>query len=445
MQSSQIWKVKHPSFGFISTRFHGNDGVSLETQKWASVIRSKGCTVYFMAGELDTDPEISHLAPLASFQHPDIAALNKQIFVDKDRTRQTSRRVQEIKEILKDELESFYEKFRFNILVVQNALTIPLNIPLGLALTEFITEHEISTIAHHHDFFWERQRFNSLTAIDYIRNSFPPVHPCIQHVVINSIAGDELSRRAGVSWTLIPNILDFKKKPPVIDSYSKDFREQIGIDEDSLVVLQPTRIVSRKGIEISIELVKRLEYPKAVLLITHEAGDEGFEYKERIEEYADFMGIEMKIISDRVAGERQVLEDGTKIYTLEDVYLHTDVVTYPSLYEGFGNTFIEAIYFRKPIIVNRYPIFEADIEPKGFEVVSFNRYITQHKIDEIHRLLDDKEQQEEMAEVNFMLGWRYFSYEFLAEKLEQLLMNIFGSKKIPTDKINKFKRSNHTI
>ena len=441
MQSSQIWKVKNPSFGFISTRFHGNDGVSLETQKWANVIRSKGCSVYFMAGDLDTDPEISHFAPLASFQNPEIAALNEQIFHYKNRTRLTSRRIQDIKEALKDELESFYEKFRFNVLVVQNALSIPLNIPLGLAITEFITEHEVSTIVHHHDFFWERQRFNSFTAIDYLRNSFPPVHPCIQHVVINSIAGDELSRHAGVSWTLIPNILDFKEKPPVIDSYSKDFREQIGIDEDSLVVLQPTRIVSRKGIEISIELVKRLEYPKAVLLITHEAGDEGFEYRERIEEYADFMGIEMKIIADRIAGTRKVLENGTKFYTLEDVYLHTDVVTYPSLHEGFGNTFIEAIYFRKPIIINRYPIFEADIEPKGFEVVSFNRYLTQQKIDEIHRLLYDKKQQEEMAEVNFMLGWRYFSYEFLIEKLEQLLMNIFGSKKIPPDKINKFKRT----
>ena len=160
MQSSQIWKVKKPSFGFISTRFHGSDGVSLETKKWAGVIRSKGCSVYFMAGDLDTDPEVSHLAPLASFKHPDIAALNEQIFHQKDRTRQTSRRIQDIKEALKDELETFYDKFRFNILVVQNALSIPLNIPLGLALTEFITEHEISTIAHHHDFFWERQRFN---------------------------------------------------------------------------------------------------------------------------------------------------------------------------------------------------------------------------------------------------------------------------------------------
>ena len=126
---------------------------------------------------------------------------------------------------------------------------------------------------------------------------------------------------------------------------------------------------------------------------------------------------------------------------LVKLYNTAEALVLPSLYEGFGNTFIEAIYFRKPIIVNRYPIFEADIEPKGFEVVSFNRYLTQQKINEIHRLLDDKKQQEEMAEVNFMLGWRYFSYEFLTEKLEQLLMNIFGSKKIPPDKINKFKRT----
>jgi glycosyltransferase involved in cell wall biosynthesis len=36
-------------------------------------------------------------------------------------------------------------------------------------------------------------------------------------------------------------------------------------------------------------------------------------------------------------------------------------VTYLSGYEGFGNAFIEAIYFKKPIIVNRYSIFVEDI------------------------------------------------------------------------------------
>jgi len=34
---------------------------------------------------------------------------------------------------------------------------------------------------------------------------------------------------------------------------------------------------------------------------------------------------------------------------------------YPSLFEGFGNAFLEAVYYRKPMLVNRYSIFIADI------------------------------------------------------------------------------------
>ena len=44
--------------------------------------------------------------------------------------------------------------------------------------------------------------------------------------------------------------------------------------------------------------------------------------------------------------------EGRKIYTLFDVYPHADLVTYPSHYEGFGNAFLEAIYFGKPVVVN---------------------------------------------------------------------------------------------
>ena len=67
----------------------------------------------------------------------------------------------------------YYDKYQFDILVVQNALAIPVNIPLGLALTEFIIESGIPTIAHHHDFYWERQRFHSFAAMDYLKAAFP--------------------------------------------------------------------------------------------------------------------------------------------------------------------------------------------------------------------------------------------------------------------------------
>jgi len=422
-----IWDRKKVSFGFVSTRFAGTDGVSLETQKWVDVLKEKECEVYYMAGELDTDPAISHLVPKAFFQHEEILKVQQELFVEKVRSRETARRIQTLKEEIRDGIEQFHRKFGFDILVVQNALAIPVNVPLGLALAEFIVESGIPTIAHHHDFFWERQRFRSFAAMDYLRSAFPPVHPNIQNVVINSIAGEDLARRTGASWTLVPNIMDFKIMPQSIDDYNKDFREIIGIDEDCLLVLQPTRVVSRKGIETSIEFVSRLDLPKSVLLIPHEAGDEGYEYQKRVEEYAKFMGVNLKITSDYIGKERGVTANGRKLYTLWDVYPHADLVTYPSIYEGYGNAFVEAVYFKKPVLINRYAIFEADIEPKGFDVIAIDGFITEKTIQDVRKILNDSDRLAEAAETNYMLGWRYLSYEMLEEKLEALLVNIYGS------------------
>ena len=422
-----VWKRKDLSFGFVSTRFAGTDGVSLETEKWVDVLKSKGCRVYFMAGELDTDPAISHLVPKAFFQHPEILEIQHSLFIKKHRSRECTRKIHALKEELRDEIDQFYNRYQFDILVVQNALAIPVNIPLGLALTEFIIESGIPTIAHHHDFYWERQRFHSFAAMDYLKAAFPPDQPNIQHVVINSLAGMELARRTGASWTLVPNIMDFKILPQEIDDYNRDVRTKIGLDDDSFFILQPTRLVSRKGIESSIELISRLRREKCALVIPHEAGDEGLSYRKRVEEYAKFMGVDLRLIDDRIAKERRVGADGHKQYTLWDIYPHADFVSYPSIYEGYGNAFVEAIYFRKPILVNRYQIFEADIEPKGFQVVSFDGFITSETVQKVKDIMDDTQRLTEMAEVNYMLGWRYLSYEMLEEKFEALLSNIYGS------------------
>jgi mannosylglucosylglycerate synthase len=422
-----IWEKKKPSFGFISTRFSGLDGVSLETKKWVDVLTSKKCPVYYMAGELDTNPSTSHLVTKAHFNHKEIIEIQNAIFVRKKRTPEISNKVQQIKEELKVEIEKFHSKFGFEFLVVQNALAIPVNIPLGLAITEFIMETQMPTIAHHHDFFWERERFNSTSATDYLRAAFPPVHPSIQHVVINSLAGYDMGSLTGASWTLIPNIFDFKTLPPEIDDYNSDFRKEIGIDEDSLLVLQPTRVVSRKGIETAAELVKRLDYPKSSLVITHEAGDEGQEYLIRIEDFANFIDVDLKMISDRIGLERGAGENGKKIYTLWDAYLNADLVVYPSLYEGYGNAFVEAVYCKKPIVVNRYSIFVADIETKGFDVISFDGYLTDDTVQKVKNLLKNPKQIAQSVEKNYMLGWRYLSYEMLEEKIEQLLINYYGT------------------
>jgi hypothetical protein len=147
------------NIGFISTRFAGTDGVSLETEKWARVFEKEGLGCFYFAGELDRPPSHSHLVPIAHFLDPDIRSIFNAAFSSRAngvRTRQLTTQIHSIKEHLKDELYDFISKFKINLLISENALTIPLNIPLGLAITEVIAETGLPTIAHHHDFFWER-------------------------------------------------------------------------------------------------------------------------------------------------------------------------------------------------------------------------------------------------------------------------------------------------
>ena len=80
-----IWNRKKLTFGFVSTRFAGTDGVSLETQKWVEVLLNKGCRACYMAGELDTDPEVSHLAPKAFFHHEAVLEVQHALFDTKKR------------------------------------------------------------------------------------------------------------------------------------------------------------------------------------------------------------------------------------------------------------------------------------------------------------------------------------------------------------------------
>ncbi|MCK5418781.1 MAG: glycosyltransferase family 1 protein, partial [Desulfobacterales bacterium] len=185
--------------GFISTRFAGTDGVSLETAKWANVFEKVGFTCFYFAGELDRPPEHSYLVKEAHFQHPDIKDIFRNCFGASVRGRFVTRKIYQVKQKLKDHLYKFIEKFDLDLLVPENALTIPLNIPLGIALTEVISETGMPTIAHHHDFFWERQNFMINACWEYLNMAFPPHLPAIRHVVINSSADNQLSLRTGIS------------------------------------------------------------------------------------------------------------------------------------------------------------------------------------------------------------------------------------------------------
>lgn len=414
---------KTKNLGFISTRFSGTDGVSLETEKWAHVLTEQGFKCYYFAGELDRDPRISYLAEEAHFSHPDVRDIYRSCFGVSRRNREISQRIHEMTRLLKDHLYRFIEMFEIGSFITENALTIPMNIPLGIAITEVISETEMPTIAHHHDFFWERSEFLKNAIWDYLNMAFPPHLPSIKHVVINSSQDNQLSLRSGISSTLIPNVMDFDNPPAQMDEYASDVRQSLGIEEDTVFVLQPTRVVKRKGIEHAIELVQRLDM-KAKLVVSHASGDEGYGYEKRIRQYSEMMNVDSLFVSETINDRRGTTSGGSKVYCLDDIYHHADLITYPSLIEGFGNAFLEAIYFRRPIVVNTYSIFEMDIKPKGFSVIEINGYVTDDAIDKTRNILRNPELRNDMAEKNYGLAKQYYSYTVLERRLQMLLTDL---------------------
>jgi len=412
------------NIGFVSTRFAGTDGVSLESAKWAEILWESRHVSHWYAGELDRDPNFSLLVPEAFFKHEDNVWINDRIWGQTHRDPEVSKRIHRMASYLKGTLYEFVEMYGIDILIAENALTIPMHVPLGVALTEFLAETQMPCIAHHHDFSWERIRFSITNVTDFLEFAFPPRLPNIIHTVINQAAQEQLCWRRGVPSILTPNVIDFKNPPPPTDDYAADARYELGLSDDDLFFLQPTRIVPRKGIEHAIKLIEMLDDPRCKLVISHAAGDEGFEYVNMLHELAHESNVDLRIVAERVADLRGTTPDGKKIYTLWDLYPHADFVTYPSIYEGFGNALLEAVYFRKPTLINRYDIFARDIEPKGFLFPMMEGYVRRSLVKQVRELLDNPELRQQQTDHNYATAQKFFSYEVLRRKLNAIIANL---------------------
>jgi mannosylglucosylglycerate synthase len=410
--------------GFISTRLSGTDGVTLEVEKWAYVLRRMGHELFFCAGELDGYAKNGTLIPKLHFADQSIHTLSQRAFGDSPESNgeKLVDQIYAFADEMRSPLRQFIRSNRLDLIIVQNALTIPMNLPLGVCLTGLIAELGINTIAHHHDFFWERQRYQTNAILDLLDTSFPAKLPTIQHVTINSIAQSRLKARRGIDSEVIPNVHDFATPPTVIDEYNAGFRSDLGLDNNDVLIMQPTRVIQRKGIELAIELVHRLELPRARLFITHRPDDEGLAYWLWLKREAQVMGVEVQLIDHIIGMERSVYK-GHKNYSLWDAYLHADLITYPSIYEGFGNALLETIYFKRLAVVNRYPVYNADVKPLGFRFVEMDGFVDQTTVEETLRLLKDSTEVQEMVEKNYQLALEHFSYEVLEKKLSLLFSN----------------------
>ncbi len=411
--------------GMLSTRLAGVDGVSLETTKVAQAFREMEHQVFYMAGELETDGPPGMLVPEMHFAHETARRMHDQAFSGSMPDPVLTHEIYAMADHLRGKIAGFVEQYSIDLLISQNASCIPMNLALGVAIRDYAARTHIPLIAHNHDFYWERERFLSNRVQDILNDAFPPKLSNARHWVISTITQRHLKAWHGIDAAYLPNVFDYANPPAPLDSYAMRVREVLGLDDDDLIVLQPTRVVRRKGIEKAIELMERLDDPRLVLLLTGEGSDEPGGYAEWLGRLARQAGIRHRFIGEYVGSQRGTTEDGQPVFALWDLYPHAHIVTYPSVYEGFGNALLETLYFRKPLVVHTYPVYKANIRSVGVQAVEFSHDITPQTLQAVQRLIDDAAYREAMVEANYRVAEQHFSYAVLRQLITDTLKS-FG-------------------
>jgi len=407
--------------GIAATRLAGVDGVTFETAKWETVLEAMGHDLRLCAGEIDALRYQARLVPPMHFTWPPAERVTAAAFDPDSDPTAVRAEINRLADLLLPVLHDWARVNSLDVLIVENAWAIPMQLPLGLALRRLVAERRLPAIAHNHDYWWERERFGHCVVPTVLEEAFPPDLPWVRHVSINSLAAGQLRERRGIESTVLPNVFDFDQpRPRRHPAVRRRLRKELGMNERGLLVVQPTRVVPRKGIELAIELVGRLGDPDAVLLITSPAGDEGLDYLVELERLAERHKVRLAYAADRFAPDHEG-KPLRPAHSLHDAYLAADLITYPSLYEGFGNALLEALFYGVPVLVNRYPVYAADIGPLGLRVIEIDGAITDQTVSDVKALLANPRRIRENARHNFEVGQKHLSYRVLRRKLRREL------------------------
>ena len=247
---------------------------------------------------------------------------------------------------------------QLDVLIVHNALSLHFNLALTSALWELADLSGPRLISWMHDLSWSNPLYQRLMhegePWSYLRRQ----HPRITPVFISRQRRQEWEALTGTpqnSASVIPNGIDTEGLLR-IGAATRGLVQRFQLDRVDVVLLSPVRITKRKNLEWAIQAAGAVrDSGRTVrLLITGPPGP----HNPRAEDYVT----ELKTLTKKLELEESIcflfeMQPAPELgayaidaATLSDLYMLCDVVTLPSLSEGFGLPLAEAALFRAPVV-----------------------------------------------------------------------------------------------
>ncbi len=332
----------------LSYRLGMADGVSVTAAQWAAALRRLGMRVTTVAGEGRADVLVPGLAVHATAPPPP------------------------------DRLAAALDDA--DLVVVDNVCSLPMNRAVGEAVADHLVGRP--AVLRHHDLPWERERYAGVT-------TWPRDDAAWRHVTINELARRALAERRGIAATTVYHGFDERPWP----QRRAEVRVELGLPAPRPLVLQPTRAIPRKNVEIGLALARALG---GTYWLTGPAED-GF--AGRLEQLVRAASVPV------VRG----LPDGVPVAA---AYAACDVVVLPSSWEGFGLPLVESALHRRPLVVGDFPV-AGELAALGF------RWFTPAGLDALRRWLADPDPA--LLDHNEALARRHFGMDALVRRLDLLL------------------------